>query len=328
VDEPSSRTGPSRGSFDDELHFVLRMLAQERLSIDDAELGRTTFLSHLGAQARLVPGPWIGHRDLLYALALANLSQAQRTSLARAVLVEHGREFGVGRLKLMPLSSGLPHGGSSVRLEHRRGGPVTLYTWALGAEPTPAPCDWLALRAQPQWALDDPPGVISTSGLELLGALGGEVLVLVNTAVAAVQVARHCGGRIPLAAHPRFAPYIEGTGPDAPVLLWPQDALDGAGLRRHEVMAVVMVDAPESTRQEVETWLEGFGTRADRIQRSPAACPGRAGRRQLEGFWRACGSPRVLVTGDPAWARSGARWLRSVGAEVHVHGEATQLELL
>lgn len=195
-------------------------------------------------------------------------------------------------------------------------------------DPTPTACDWLALRAQPEWALDDPPGIISTTGLELLGALGGEVLVLVGTAVAAVQIAKHCAPRIPLAAHPRFAPYLEGLNPDAPVLLWPQDALDGAGLRRHEVMAVVMVDTPESVQQGVESWLTHFGARADRIQRSRAACPGRAGRDEVEAFWRACGSPRVLVTGDPAWAGSGARWLRSIGAEVHVHGEATQLELL
>jgi hypothetical protein len=184
------------------------------------------------------------------------------------------------------------------------------------------------MRAQPEWALDDPPGVISVSGLEILGALGGEVVVLVGTAVAAVQIAQHIGGRVPMAAHPRFAPYLEGLIPDAPVLLWPQDALDGAGLRRHEVMAVVMVDTPESVQQEVENWLEQFGQRAERIQQSRAACPGRASRSEVEWFWRACGSPRVLVTGDPTWVQSGARWLRSIGAEVHVHGEATQLELL
>lgn len=71
---PPSSSPSKKGSFDDELHFVLRMLAQERLSIDESEPGRTTFLSHLGAQPKLVPGPWIGHRDLLYALALANLT--------------------------------------------------------------------------------------------------------------------------------------------------------------------------------------------------------------------------------------------------------------
>jgi hypothetical protein len=284
-------------------------------------------LSHLGAPPKLVPGPWIGHRDLLYALALANLTPAQRTSLARAVLVEHGREFGVGRLKLTPLASGLPHGGSSVRLEHRRGGPICLYTWALGIAPAATACDWLILRAQPEWALDDPPPVLSVAGLETLAALGGEVLVLVGSAVAAVQIAQLCGGRVDLASHPRYAPYLEGLRPDAPVLLWPHDALEGAGLRRHEVIAAVLVDAPESVRQEVEVWLQRRDD-GDKVERGRASCPGRVDRRQLADFWRACGAPRVLVTGDPTWATRGARWLRSVGAQVEVHGEATQLELL
>jgi len=80
-----SKKTPRQGNRADELLAVQRMLARERLSIDDPQLGRTCFLSHLGAQSKLVPCPWVGHRDLLYALALANLNPAQRTSLGSGV---------------------------------------------------------------------------------------------------------------------------------------------------------------------------------------------------------------------------------------------------
>lgn len=310
-----------------ELREVQRLLARERLSLDEPAEGRTCFLSHVGAQPRLVPGPWIAHRDLLYAMALANLSPAQRTSLARAVLVEHGRDFGVGRLQLEAISSGLPLGGSSLRMQHRQGGPAVLYTWALGEGATARECDWLLLRAQPSWALGGKPRSLDANGLSTLVALGGEVLVLVPSAVAAVQVARRCGNGVPMAAHPRFSPYLEGLQPEAPVLLWPHDALDGAGLRRHEIVAVVLVAAPEEVRQEVTAWAGRTGSR--RIELVEVACPDRADRAQLGDFWRACGQPRILVRGDPEWAGVGAQWLEEeLGAEVGVQGEATQLELL
>lgn len=311
----------------DEVLAVLHMLARERLSIDEAEVGRTCFLSHLGAQPKLVPTAWIGHRDLIYALALANLTPAQRTCLARAVLVEHGREFGVGRLVLQAIPSGLPLGGSSLLMTHRRGGPTCLYTWALGESPQPAKCDWLLLRAQPEWALERSASPLSVRGLDTLAQLGGEVLVLVGSAVGAVQVARLCAGKVTLAAHPRFSPYIEGLVPDAPVLLWPHDALDGAGLRRHEVVAAVLVGAPESVRQEAQLWQARAATRRP-VELVEVAAPGRISRDALAEFWRACGRPAVLMTGDPAWAATGAAWLRSLGATVEVHGAATQLELL
>ena len=345
-----------------------QMLARERLSIDEAEAGRTCFLSHLGAQPKLVPTAWIGHRDLIYALALANLTPVQRTCLARAVLVEHGREFGVGRLRLQAIPSGLPLGGSSLLMTPRLAGPTCLYTWALGSAsgpggPQPAKCDWLILRAQPEWALDKASPPLSVKGLDTLAQIGGEVLVLVGSAVGAVQVAKLCAGRVPLAAHPRFSPYIEGLVPDAPVLLWPHDALDGAGLRRHEVVAAVLVGAPESVRQNVQLWQARVGGRRPSElvgdhgspslvgdhgspslvgdhgspslvgdHGSPSlvevAGPGRISREALAEFWSACGRPAVLMTGDPAWAASGAAWLRSLGATVEVHGAATQLELL
>jgi hypothetical protein len=320
---------------------VQQMLARERLSIDEAEAGRTCFLSHLGAQPKLVPTAWIGHRDLIYALALANLTPVQRTCLARAVLVEHGREFGVGRLRLQAIPSGLPLGGSSLLMTPRLAGPTCLYTWALGEPsstggPQPAKCDWLLLRAQPEWALDKAAPPLSAKGLDTLAQIGGEVLVLVGSAVGAVQVAKLCAGRVQLAAHPRFSPYIEGLVPDAPVLLWPHDALDGAGLRRHEVVAAVLVGAPESVRQNVQLWQARVGGRRPievaGDHGSPSlvevAAPGRISREALAEFWRACGRPAVLMTGDPAWAASGAAWLRSLGATVEVHGAATQLELL
>ena len=310
-----------------QLRAVQHMVARERLSLDEPAADRTCFLSHVGAQARLVPGPWIGHRDLIYAMALANLSPAQRTSLARAVLVEYGREFGVGRLRLVASDSGLPLGGSSLRMEHRQGGPVCLYTWGLGVAPAVVEHEWMLLRAQPEWALDEPPRVISVSGLQTLAALGGEVVVLVASAVAAVQVAQLCAGQVDVAAHPRFSPYIEGLVPDAPVLLWPHDALDGAGLRRHEVVAVVTVGAPEPVLESVRRWVAGRPGKAE-VQVVPVACPGRLDRGRLAGYWEKCGRPKVLLRGDTRWATSGADWLTSLGAVVHVQGAATQLSLI
>ncbi len=311
----------------DELAHVQRMLARERLAIDDTQMGRTCFLSHLGAQPRLAVGPWVGHRDLLYALALASLSVAQRTSLARAVMVEHDREFGVGRLQLTALASGLPLGGSSLRLRHRTGGPTALYTWGLGSDATPTACDWLLLRAQPQWVSDASPPVLRPAGLEILAALGGEVVVLVGTAVDAVQVAKTCASKVPLAAHPRFAPHLEGHDPEAPVLLWPHDALDGAGLRRHEIAAFVLVDAPTQVRRDAEAFRARL-PRGDRIQMVDVTCPGRLDREGLTGFWSACGRPAVLLRGDPAWTALGSQLLANLGARVEVQVEATQLDLL
>ncbi len=310
-----------------EAEAVQTMLARARLSIDDTTSGRTCFLSHLGAQQRLSPGAWMGHRDLLYGLALANLSPAQRTSLARAVLVDHGREFGVGRLRLQTLASGLPLGGSSLLMEPRTGGTSCLYTWGLGPNATPAACDWLLLRASPEWAIEPAPKRFSARGIQLLTQLGGEVLLLVDTAVGALQVAQACAGTLRIAAHPRFSPHIEALDPEAPVLLWPHDALDGAGLRRHEVVAVALVDAPERVQTELRSWVSRRVGERD-IETVDLCCPGRMDRGSLRAFWRACGEPAVFLTGDPEWTSSGAAWLRTLGADVVVHGEATQLSLL
>jgi hypothetical protein len=310
-----------------EVQEVQHLFARERLAIDDMEPGRTCFLSHIGAQPKLVPGPWIAHRDLLYALALANLTVSQRTSLARAVLVEHGHEFGVGRLLLEARASGLPLGGSSVRLRHRKGGVTCLYTWALGPKPQPAPCDWLLLRAQPEWALERPPPALAVGGMAALVELGGEVLVLVPSAVAAVQIAQACAGKVELASHPRFSPYIEGLNPEAPVLLWPHDALDGVGLRRRELTAAALVGAPEQVRGELARTLARM-SRGHRVEVVDLACPGRVDRDQLAEFWTACGRPKILLRGDPAWACVGSRWLESLGATVVVQTAATQLDLL
>lgn len=316
----------SRAPAAQEVQTVQRMLSRERLAADEAGEGRTTFLSHLGAQPKLTPGPWIAHRDLLFALALANLSPAQRTSLARAVMVDHGREFGVGRLVLEAVASGLPLGGSSLLMRPRPDGLRCLYTWALGTKPVATPCDWLLLRAQPQWAIDAPPAPLRPKGLQTLAAIGGEVAVFVADTVMARQVADLCRERVPVAAHPRFAPHLDGQNPDAPVLLWPQDALDGAGLRRRELQAVVLVSAPESVRTATAAWLRRQGlAKVDVVE---ATAPGRASRKELAAFWRSCGEPRILLRGDPAWIRPGAAWLESLGAEVQVQGAATQLNLL
>lgn len=312
---------------EDELHEVQRMVSRERLSLDDPAPDRTCFLSHVGAQAKLVPGPWIGHRDLVYAMALANLSQTQRTSLARAVLVDHGREFGVGRLTLEAVASGLPLGGSSLRLVHRQGGLRLLYTWALGSTAVPVACDWILLRAQPEWALDAPPRPLALKGLSTLVALGGQVLVLVDTAVAAVQVARACGPTLRYAAHPRLSPYLEEVDPEGSVLLWPHDALDAAGLARHDVTAVVLVGAPESVRQQVEAWRERKGS-PESMPVAETSCPGRIDRAHLAALWGACGRPKILLRGDAAWSASGSQWLREQGATVEVQGRAMQLSLI
>jgi hypothetical protein len=317
-----------RTNIEAELHEVQHMISRERLSLDEPAADRTCFLSHVGAQAKLVPGPWIGHRDLVYAMALANLSPTQRTSLARAVLVEHGREFGVGRLTLEAVASGLPLGGSSLRLTHRQGGLRLLYTWALGVAPSPAACDWLLLRAQPEWAIEPPPRPLLVKGLSTLAALGGQVLVLVDTAAAALQIVQTCGGAVTVQAHPRLAPYLVDLDPEGSMLLWPHDAIEGAALARHEVAAVVLVSAPESVRQRVESWRVRQGKAAERVQIVEVGCSGRVDRTRLAGLWEACGRPRILLRGDPAWVASGSEWLREIGATVEVQGRATQLSLI
>ena len=48
---------------DDEVQRIQRILTRERLAVDSFDSNRTTFLTHIGAQGRLVPGPWIAHRD-------------------------------------------------------------------------------------------------------------------------------------------------------------------------------------------------------------------------------------------------------------------------
>lgn len=230
-------------------------------------------------------------------------------------------------MRLQTLASGLPLGGSSLLMEPRTGGTSCLYTWGLGPNATPAACDWLLLRASPEWAIEPAPKRFSARGIQLLTQLGGEVLLLVDTAVGALQVAQACAGTLRIAAHPRFSPHIEALDPEAPVLLWPHDALDGAGLRRHEVVAVALVDAPERVQTELRSWVSRRVGERD-IETVDLCCPGRMDRGSLRAFWRACGEPAVFLTGDPEWTSSGAAWLRTLGADVVVHGEATQLSLL
>ena len=308
----------------DGFEAVQQMLARSRLSIDACESGRTTFLSHLGAVEKLVPGPWIAHRDLLYALALANLTPRQRTSLARAVLVEHEREFGVGRLVLEAVGSGLPLGGSSLRIAPRGSGEHCLYTWALGTEAKPRLCHWLLLRAQPEWALEDPPRELSGRGLGTLAELGGETIIFVASAVAARQVADLVPEGVGVNGHPRFLSHLEQHDPHAPLLLWPHDAIDAPGLARHEPRTVVLVGSPERVRQRCETWVGQMATKVEVVE---ATLPGRVNRSRLCAFWEACGEPKVLLRGDPAWAGQGAAWLRERGAVVTSQSEATQLGL-
>lgn len=328
----------SRASDDAELHLIQQLIARERLSIDLCARGRTCFLSHLGAAPRLVPGPWLGHRDLIYALALANLAPQQRTALARAVLVEHGHEFGVGRLTLLTLPSGLPLGGSSLRLQPRGHGPVCLYTWALGEAAAATPCEWLLLRAEPTWAQGDPPRALSPEALETLHALDASVTVLVATAADARQLADRCLARVPFTAHPRFLPHLEGADHRARVRLWPHDAVDAPGFwpvprdssKKSDPSAagaVILVDAPESVRRQVEAW-HGEHPDGRRIELARARCPGRMDRAALADLWRRCERPQILLRGDPEWSGDARRFLHELGARVEAQAQGTQLPLL
>ena len=337
-----------------ELHLVQQLVARERLSLDLCARGRTCFLSHVGA-TRLVPGPWIGHRDLIYALALANLAPAQRTSLARAVLVEHDREFGVGRLLLRTLPSGLPLGGSSLHMRPRGASPSCLYTWALGDAAAPAPCEWLLLRAEPTWSQAEAPRPLSPESLETLHALEASVVILVATAADARQIADRCLQRVPFTAHPRFLPHLEnadrGTtrpaGNEGPrVRLWPHDAVAAPGFwpqfraqpgavpkgmssetAARQAGAVLLVDAPEPVRQQVGAWHAAHPD-ARRIEVARARSPGRADRATLAAFWQACERPQILLRGDPEWAGDARRFLQDLGARVEAQAQGTQLPLL
>lgn len=328
----------ARANPEAELHLVQQLIGRERLSLDLCARGRTCFLSHIGAAPRLVPGAWIGHRDLIYALALANLAPQQRTALARAVLVEHGREFGVGRLVLNTLASGLPLGGSSLRLQPRGNGPVCLYTWALGEGATAAPCEWLLLRAEPTWAQDDPPRPLTAAALETLHALDASVTVLVATAADARQIADRCLTKIPFTAHPRFQPHLEGADHRARIRLWPHDAVDAPGFwpahsdrsqkpAPSETGAVILIDAPEPVRRQVELW-HGNHPDGRRIEVARAGCPGRLDRAALADLWRRCEQPQVLLRGDPEWASDARRFLHELGARVEAQAQGTQLPLL
>jgi hypothetical protein len=301
---------------------VLRLLARERLCVDAFAPGRTTFLSHLGAQPRLVPGPWIAHRELLMALALANLTPEQRESLARAVLIDHEREFGVGRVLLSTLASGLPFGGSSLLLRPRSGAPVCLYTWALGQEARPATCEWLLLRAQPEWATEGA-APLTARQVQALAAVEEDVVIFVPSAVAARQVAELCLPGLEFTAHPRFTPHLEGARSQAKIAIWPHDAVDGASLARRPVSAGIMVDAPEPAAAMVQRWAERRGG----VSLAAASCPGRLDRAGLLALWRRCGAPKILLRGDPAWAAAGLSWLREIGATVELQPDATQLGL-
>lgn len=351
-------TARSSAASESELHLVQQLIARERLSLDLCARGRTSFLSHVGAVPRLVPGPWIGHRDLIYALALANLAPAQRTALARAVLVEHDREFGVGRLLLRTLPSGLPLGGSSLRLQPR-GGPACLYTWAVGEQAGSSPCEWLLLRAEPGWAQPQPAKPLAAQALETLHALAASVVILVATAADARLVAERCLQRVPFTAHPRFLPHLDVSKSGEPprVRLWPHDAVAAPGFwttrtrtsgprdrsqrpgrltpvttgnlpaAGSEPGAVLMIDAPEAVRRQVEAWHAAHPD-ARRIEIACAGCPGRADRAALSALWQACERPQILLRGDPEWAGEARRFLQALGARVEAQAQGTQLTLL
>jgi hypothetical protein len=317
----------------DDVQQIQAMLTRERLAVDLCDGTRTAFLTHVGAAPRLVPGPWIAHRQLVMALALANLAPNQRASLAHTVIVEWGREFGVGHLVLEAVASGLPLGGSSLSMRPRvpgnDGRPHVLYTWDLGPRATPHKCDWLLLRASPSWACEQPIRKIGVRGLETLAQLGGSVLLLVPSPVAARQIADVVGRSLALDAHPRFLPYLEDHDPEAALLLWPHDAIAASSLDRRTFSTAVLIAAPEVVRQEATRWAaqRSNAQRSGGVELVDAACPGRMDRKLLARYWEACGRPKVLLRGDPGWAAEGRSWLESIGATVATHPEATQLGL-
>ncbi len=306
---------------------IEQILARERLTIDLCAEGRTSFLSHVGATRRLVPGPWIAHRDLIYAMALTNISVSQRRALAHAVRVEHGREFGVGRCTLVTSSSGLPFGGSNLMVRPKLGGPEFLYTYALAASATPTPCEWLLLRAQPEWTRGDEVRALGVRGLDTLIGLGGDVLVLVPTVVAAKQVAALVKDRIALSAHPRFSPLIfaadEQASRDANLIVWPHDGLESPLLRDRDIRTAVVIDGGGEVLERVGRWAQG----REALEVVPAACPGRIGRVALRKFWDGCGRPRILLRGRPNEVRLGTALLQDFDAHVIPRAEGTQLGL-
>ncbi|MGB1699562.1 MAG: hypothetical protein ACPHRO_06405 [Nannocystaceae bacterium] len=306
---------------------IEQILARERLAIDLCADGRTSFLSHVGATRKLVPGPWIAHRDLIYALALTNLSVNQRSSLAHAVRVEHGREFGVGRCALVTSASGLPFGGSNLLVRPKISGPVFLYTYALAANAAPTPCEWMLLRAQPEWTRGDEMRALGVRGIDTLIGLGGDVLILVPTVVAAKQIASLVKGRIALMTHPRFSPLIfsaeEQPSRDANLIVWPHDGLTSPLLHDREIRTIVVVDGDHDLLDEVGRWSQG----RDKLEVVTAACPGRIGRVALKKFWEACERPRILLRGTPREVRLGTSTLEEFGARVTPRAEGTQLGL-
>ncbi len=303
---------------------VLQRLAQERLALDETPPGRTAFLSHLGAALPLRPGPWIGHRDLLYALALANLSPAQRESLARAILVEHDRPFGVGRLRLRTAPSGLPLGGALLWMAPRGSSERILYAWGLGPGAKPLTVSWLLLRAHPSFGLADPPPALDPKAVATAAALG-DVLVAVDGAVTAKLVADRLRPVVPVAAHPRFAPHLDGLDPAAQVLVWPHDALGSRALSRRSLVAILLVDAPEAVRSQATLHAAARHPVPEVV---PVGGPGRLDRAGLLRFVDACGRPAVCLRGDPASVAGAAACLRGAGVATATLGEAAQLRLL
>ncbi len=310
---------------DAELQIVQGMLSRERLAIDECDGKRTTFLTHVGATQKLAAGAWIAHRDLIKALARTRLSASQRHALARTVVADFEREFGVGRLRLEAVASGLPFGGASLSMQARRGGIRCLYTWSLAREGARARAtDWLCLRAEADWTLERQFRALSVHGLGTLVGLGGNVALCVADVLAARQVAELVGDSIPLAAHPRFAPYLDRCDPKGSLLLWPHDAVLAPALERSRVSTMILVSAPEEVRLQSHRWAAG----RPGVEVVEAGCPGRIDRPTLEKFWRACGAPKILLRGDPEWASAGRAWLEGVGATVVAHSRSTQLTLL
>ena len=161
--------------------------------------------------------------------------------------------------------------------------------------------------------------------METLTGIGGRVVVFLPSATAAKQVALTMGKRVPMHAHPRYAPQLdpEQLDPEAELWLWPTDQYKSPRLRDQVLSTASLVAVTDAERGLLARWA---GDRP-KLEMVDAACPGRFDRAALLNFWRECGQPKVLLCGETEWAKPGAAWLESEGVQLARQSNASQLGL-